>query len=626
VWLTGRRTQFRLNGVIHIFRENIMGNMGIQKSTADSSIKIKSESDPAKVEAKVEKKVDSQTRHELQQQLPALSKSPSPAGFSGRARPQSPAPKRTPVAAPKVFELTETDDSLILTVDPASLKAGIQLPSGWDAITKLVCHGLDVMPKKLPVCCEEIDFSNSPGLVIPDNLVGYEEITSLNLSGCQFSEFPNIFSMKELKKVNLDFNDIKTIPEKISALKKLENFSIQSNQLESLPSAFEGFAHLEVLVVKNNAIFNVPYRLNWVEPPRIQSAGDQQRETRLLMEKKFHLLSDEELNQALRHLNQATHTLKQEWLGPEAPAKHPRWCKVKDIVFMGALVQAENILTPGLNAQRTASVLEAARDILKLARTGKETHQTVNMQLVAELERLRSISSEDDFTHSIAIDVRVIYDESHQKISLVALETTKREYLVNSFLQDTHDTLSKLGVNITYTVKYLDIQKTNAGCNIFSLSTAKKMHAHRSVLNNLHDQALNGDTEATTQLPLAFYKHSTSNSTINALQQAGQHVDSAPVNQAQQSLRQRAQLGRRTRAHPQFPQGLTYNSGIEAKRIQFFARACFVLQKEARRRGLPLDPEIHLYDSVPTSSVLPLLEALTPEAQPDPLNQGGQSC
>jgi hypothetical protein len=591
-----------------------MANIIFNTSTVNLLSRRKSESDLAQVE----KTVDFHTQIALQQKPPARSKSYEKAGFTSLGKRQSPASQLPPAAANRVFELTETPDGLILTVDPATLKAGIHLPSGCRRVTKLVCHGLDVMPKILPIPCQKLDFSNSPGLVIPDHLIGYGKIKSLNLSGCDFSEFPNIFKMECLEIFNLDSNEIKIIPEKISALKKLEDFSIQNNKLESLPSAFGEFLHLKVLTVRNNAIIDVPDILNLSIFPYVEAAGDQQKEMRLLTEKEFHDLSNAQLTKVLFQLNHAIHTLKQEWLGSQAPAaKHPRWCKVKDTVFVAALVQAENKLTKGLNARRTSSAWEAAREILKLAKNAQKTHQTINMRLVAEIGRENSLSSEDHFTHSIAIDVRVIPDESGPKISLVSLEQTDHKDMAKKFLKYISEVLGNFGLNnVKSSINNISIQKTEFGCSIFSLSIAKKMHKHQQVLNALHDQALSGDTEKTIELPLDFYKHTTSNSTLNALEEAGLNVDSVPVNQAGHSLRQRAQLGRRTRTHPNFPDGLAYNTGIEAKRIQFFEKACFVLQEEARRRRLAIDPAIHLYDGVPTSSVLPRLMALTAEAQP----------
>jgi hypothetical protein len=197
-------------------------------------------------------------------------------------------------------------------------------------------------------------------------------------------------------------------------------------------------------------------------------------------------------------------------------------------------------------------------------------------------------------------------------VSVVALDSLDSTDDTDSLLERTGAALREQGIQVNFTLVPLSIQKSSHGCCIFALSLAKKMQNCEQFLRERHAPGLYGLNVDQPAAPLSHYKHATS---LTALEGArGAVGDEAftndVVNKQGQTLSERANAGRIVVTHPQTGQTRNMNVSYMAKRIQFYERACYVYQQEARLRGLSIDPLVRQHMDVPTSSVLPRLDQL----------------
>lgn len=81
----------------------------------------------------------------------------------------------------------------------------------------------------------------------------FNNLQHLDLSWCGLSNFPEeILNCRQLKKLNLDFNLFKTLPDGISQLILLEELSLVNSELERLPNSIGELTQLKKLNLKGN--------------------------------------------------------------------------------------------------------------------------------------------------------------------------------------------------------------------------------------------------------------------------------------------------------------------------------------------------------------------------------------
>jgi YopJ Serine/Threonine acetyltransferase len=328
-------------------------------------------------------------------------------------------------------------------------------------------------------------------------------------------------------------------------------------------------------------------------------------------------LSDRQLTDAIQDLAHAAAVLTAQWGRKELPGRAAS-SEVQDQFFLGALILAENKLTPGLELKRTVSVDSLCSELKQLvARASNqapgEPKGSLTARFVAEINRGLESAPTPDFLHTVALEVRTHCTPSAVSLSVIVLEPLWDSGDASKFLHSVADTLADDGIDMHHEAYPLAIQKTASGCAIFSLSLAKKTQDTSAELAALHAAILDGSSSETATLPLSYYKHSSSAGTIAELRETvgAKAVDTEPVNKPGHTLHERTLRGRTKLTHAHL-EGIEREMNVSylAKRIRFFARASFVYQQEALRRGLAIPDGVPIYPEVPSSSVLPMLNAL----------------
>ncbi len=467
---------------------------------------------------------------------------------------------------------------LELTVDPATLDAMVPTFPQYDKLMTLSCHGVTSAPATVPPGLSRLELDNSPGLVLPSSFEPYQHLAELSLAGC----------------------GLQTLPQSMSALE-------------------EGC----VVDVRHNPLYDVPDQLTFIEFV-VKGRADMQRYTR--MRAPVGTLTDLQLHEAISDLDNAISELDAEWRRNEIPHGVALFRKVDDQAFLGALVQSENALTPCLDLTRITSRQALCDTLRQLAmsarqRVSSSLNAHVNVRLIADVARALEASPLDELCHTVTLEARAYHGPEKSVISVLGFDPLPDARFCRELLEDTSHALAEEGIDLYFSAHPLAIQKTKHGCAVFALSVAKKLQASEGVLRELHDRVMQDRDSAGITLPLEFYKHATSSSTLDSVQAlAGAHTfDTEPINGHAQTLRERTDAGRRAVVHPTTGESLTINMSYMAKRIQFYKRASHVYQQEAQGRGLVLEPGVRPYPETPTSSVLPLLQ----EAQERAGGRGG---
>jgi hypothetical protein len=469
---------------------------------------------------------------------------------------------------------------LRLTIDPATLEAMVPAFAHYGGLVSLTSHGVLNAPATLPPGLQTLVLDDSPGLVWPDTFAGYRQLHELSVKRCGLQSLPE--NMSELVQ---DFSELETY----------QTVDVRDNPLHAVPELMDDIRFL----AKGDA--------------------DMQRYARLRAP--IGELTAEQLHQAVADLDRAVNELETEWGRNEAPHGVARFRKIDDQMHLGALVQSENALTPCLELTHTASEEALCSLLRRLVANANEQNtsglnQPVTARVIAEADRAFESSALDDLLHTVALEARVHSGPEGNIVSVVGFDSTSDTEFSSALLENASITLQQEGIDMRFDAYSLGTQSTPHGCAIFALSVAKKMQDAEGVLGEFHDAALKGPFAAGVATPLAFYKHATSAGVLRRLRavMGTDQFDHTPVNGRAQTLQERTSAGRTSALNPVTGGSRVMNVSYLAKRIQFYQRACHVYQQEARHRGLAIEPGIRLYPSVPTSSVLPLLQAMQERA------------
>jgi len=108
---------------------------------------------------------------------------------------------------------------------------------------------------------EILDLSGNPNLQIEgvEKLLNINEIDYLNADLTEFPPF--ICNFKQLKKLNLAYNQISTIPNSIANLTELEHLMLSGNQISSLPESFCSLQKLKWVWLDQNRLSSLPVNL-----------------------------------------------------------------------------------------------------------------------------------------------------------------------------------------------------------------------------------------------------------------------------------------------------------------------------------------------------------------------------
>ncbi len=338
-----------------------------------------------------------------------------------------------------------------------------------------------------------------------------------------------------------------------------------------------------------------------------------------------------DLQRAISDLDAAVKTLEQEWRGrfSRSIVGSEARREVSDPIFLPALAHAENVLTPGLNLV----VADSIGDFCNQLQSALADPQTKQLRFIANIGMREEGEPLDKLGHAAALDV-VVHHESPKgsKTTAICLDSTDSERLQVDFARWTKTVQERLPQTSFNVWQYsgLGLQKGASGCHVYALSTTKKMQDHVKDLGRTHHEAATGSRSGYV-VPYGFYKHAGSKTVLKdlearqpgSLQQVVNKKDSASLGRGQ-TLEERARGGDRLRLLPNLlpdePTAkdawfLSYNASIEAKRIQFFKRACFVYQQEARQRDVAIDPCVVQYDQAPSSSVGSVYDAFRAKPQ-----------
>ncbi|KAJ5072740.1 hypothetical protein M0811_09437 [Anaeramoeba ignava] len=106
---------------------------------------------------------------------------------------------------------------------------------------------------------KKLDLSYNRLTTLPTEMEKLQSLVSLQLHHNQFEEIPDcIFNLVTLQNLGLDFNKVTYIKEKISKLSKLKGLSISNNQIIEIPPALCELKTLIWLNLDHNSIVFIP--------------------------------------------------------------------------------------------------------------------------------------------------------------------------------------------------------------------------------------------------------------------------------------------------------------------------------------------------------------------------------
>jgi len=85
-----------------------------------------------------------------------------------------------------------------------------------------------------------------------DRIDFIQRIHTLNLTGNQLTEIPDVAALVNLKELEIGRNKIKSLPQEVKYLQQLETLILNDNELENLPTELIGYTKLTRLNVKKN--------------------------------------------------------------------------------------------------------------------------------------------------------------------------------------------------------------------------------------------------------------------------------------------------------------------------------------------------------------------------------------
>ncbi len=94
----------------------------------------------------------------------------------------------------------------------------------------------------------------------------YDKVTSLTLVNAELTEFPEeIFLCKNIRKLNLSKNKIKSIPTKIKELAKLKVLNLSNNEISQIQVGCCKLSKLKTLILNNNKITSIPKQIDLLQ-------------------------------------------------------------------------------------------------------------------------------------------------------------------------------------------------------------------------------------------------------------------------------------------------------------------------------------------------------------------------
>ena len=112
--------------------------------------------------------------------------------------------------------------------------------------------------KNLP-CLKKLFLQNNKLKSIPETLGGLKRLESLYLFKNLLTELPSLIcNLVNLKVIDLGFNNIKTLPKQIGNLKSLEVLMLTNNKIHELPIGIDRLQSLKILALGSNHIHNIP--------------------------------------------------------------------------------------------------------------------------------------------------------------------------------------------------------------------------------------------------------------------------------------------------------------------------------------------------------------------------------
>ncbi len=104
-----------------------------------------------------------------------------------------------------------------------------------------------------------INLDNNQIITIPDFLENLPELKWLFLSDNRITAIPDsLGNISQLDSLGLANNQIKTIPESFKKLIRLQWINLNGNQISTIPDFFENLICLELLFLRNNQITTIP--------------------------------------------------------------------------------------------------------------------------------------------------------------------------------------------------------------------------------------------------------------------------------------------------------------------------------------------------------------------------------
>lgn len=135
--------------------------------------------------------------------------------------------------------------TLLKSKDPTSLELAFQMCARKQGYDKAVAHKL----REYPLLCVRYDLEESYTQTIKKLNLSYQQLTSLPAE---------IGRLKSLEKLFLNENLLMSLPPEIGLLQNLQELNLQGNQLKTLPLEMRQLKHLKVLNLSYNKLTHFP--------------------------------------------------------------------------------------------------------------------------------------------------------------------------------------------------------------------------------------------------------------------------------------------------------------------------------------------------------------------------------
>ncbi len=131
------------------------------------------------------------------------------------------------------------------------------------ALDTLPTYNLQQALKQDPLKVYKLSLKKSKLVALPQEILQFKNLNSLNLSRNKFQDFPTkIAKFKYLQILELSSNKLKTVPKELGLLVNLKKLYLNQNHIIALPSSIQYLVKLQYLDLWGNDIGFLPHEIS----------------------------------------------------------------------------------------------------------------------------------------------------------------------------------------------------------------------------------------------------------------------------------------------------------------------------------------------------------------------------